>query len=158
MAFFIAIVCLSTQVNTVKAADDNQTYTQQFQNTTTTLSGKSVTSSMYFTKMGYWDLKKVTFNFNYQISQLASRQTSDITVSVNGVKFYSFRPKDETGFQTEKITVPLDLVQGSNKLQISGQVLDQDDQNNNYQLAQTPANWLTMGKGSNINFEYSFIF
>ncbi|WP_307724430.1 cellulose biosynthesis cyclic di-GMP-binding regulatory protein BcsB [Companilactobacillus mindensis] len=155
MAFFIAIVCLSTQVNTVKAADDNQTYTQQFQNTTTTLSGKSVTSSMYFTKMGYWDLKKVTFNFNYQISQLASRQTSDITVSVNGVKFYSFRPKDETGFQTEKITVPLDLVQGSNKLQISGQVLDQDDQNNNYQLAQTPANWLTMGKGSNINFEYS---
>lgn len=142
-----------SSTNTVKAAD-NQTYTQQFQNATTTLSGKSVQSNMYFTKMGYWDLKKVTFNFNYQVSQLASRQTSDITVSVNGVKFYSFRPKDETGFQTEQITVPLDLIEGSNKLQISGQILDQDSQNKNYQLAQTPANWLTIGKGSNINFEY----
>jgi len=152
-AVLIALICLFVQTNTVKAADD-QTYTQQFQNRITTLSGKSVQSNMYFTKMGYWDVKKVTFNFNYQISQLASRQTSDITLSVNGVKFYSFRPKDETGFQTEKVTVPLDLIEGSNKLQISGQVLDQEGEKESYQLAQTPANWLTIGKGSNINFEY----
>ncbi|CAJ1181032.1 hypothetical protein CPR19088_GLDEOEPO_01475 [Companilactobacillus paralimentarius] len=141
------------QSKTVEAAD-NQTYTQQFQNTTTTLSGKSVVSNMYFTKVDYWNVKKVNFNFNYQISQLASRQSSDITVSINGVKFYSFRPKAETGFQTEKISIPLDLLQASNKLQINGQVLDQDNQNKNYQLSQTPANWLTIGNGSNVNFEY----
>ncbi|GEO58185.1 cellulose synthase [Companilactobacillus paralimentarius] len=151
IAIFIAAITL-LQPTSVQAAD-NQTYTQQFQNSITTLSGKSVEANMYFTKMDYWDLKKVTFNFNYQISQLANRQASDITVSLNGVKFYSFRPKDKTGFQTEKITVPLDLVSGSNRLTINGQILDQMP-DKNYQLQQTPANWLTIGNGSNINFEY----
>lgn len=151
VAIFIAAITLSQPIS-VQAAD-NQTYTQQFQNSITTLSGKSVEANMYFMKMDYWDLKKVTFNFNYQISQLANRQASDITVSLNGVKFYSFRPKDKTGFQTEKITVPLDLVSGSNRLTITGQVLDQMP-DKNYQLQQTPANWLTIGNGSNVNFEY----
>lgn len=148
----IIIMITLMQPTSVQAAD-NQTYTQQFQNSITTLSGKSVEANMYFTKMDYWDLKKVTFNFNYQVSQLANRQASDITVSLNGVKFYSFRPKDKTGFQTEKITVPLDLVSGSNRLTISGQILDQMP-DKNYQLQQTPANWLTIGNGSNVNFEY----
>lgn len=151
VAIFIAAITLSQPISV--QATDNQTYTQQFQNSITTLSGKSVEANMYFTKMDYWDLKKVTFNFNYQISQLANRQASDITVSLNGVKFYSFRPKDKTGFQTEKITVPLDLVSGSNRLTITGQVLDQMP-DKNYQLQQTPANWLTIGNGSNVNFEY----
>jgi len=149
---FLAVIAIDSQVIEVKA-DDNLTYTQQFQNDVTTLSGKSVESNMYFTKMDYWDLKKVTFNFNYQVSQLANHQTSDITVAINGVKFYSFRPKDETGFQTEKIDVPLDLISGSNKLTVNGQILNQTG-DKNYQLQQTPANWLTIGKGSNINFEY----
>ncbi|WP_334351839.1 cellulose biosynthesis cyclic di-GMP-binding regulatory protein BcsB [Companilactobacillus sp. HBUAS56257] len=148
---FILFLFLSNPT-TIKAAD-NQTYTQQFQNSTTTLSGKSVEANMYFTKMDYWDVKKLTFNFNYQVSQLANRQASDITVSLNGVKFYSFRPGDKTGFQTEKIDVPLKLLSGSNKLTINGQILDQMD-NKNYQLQQTPANWLTIGDGSNVNFEY----
>ena len=148
----LTTLTISFQTTTVKA-DDNQTYTQQFQNDITTLSGKSVESNMYFTKMDYWDVKKVTFNFNYQVSQLANRQTSDITVSLNGVKFYSFRPKDKTGFQTEKIDVPLELVSGSNRLTINGQILNKAG-DKNYQLQQTPANWLTIGKGSNINFEY----
>ncbi|WP_369441014.1 hypothetical protein [Companilactobacillus paralimentarius] len=100
VAIFIAAITLSQPIS-VQAAD-NQTYTQQFQNSITTLSGKSVEANMYFTKMDYWDLKKVTFNFNYQISQLANRQASDITVSLNGVKFYSFRSKDKTGFKLKK--------------------------------------------------------
>lgn len=148
---FLLLLVSSEPIN-VKAAD-NQTYTQQFQNSTTSLSGKSVEANMYFTEMDYWDVKKLTFNFNYQISQLANIQTSDITVSLNGVKFYSFRPGDKTGFQTEKINVPLDLLSGSNKLTISGQILNKADKNN-YKLQQTPANWLTIGNGSNVNFEY----
>ncbi|WP_167849746.1 cellulose biosynthesis cyclic di-GMP-binding regulatory protein BcsB [Companilactobacillus suantsaicola] len=146
------LLLIFSNPTTVKAAD-NQTYTQQFQNSITTLSGKSVESNMYFTKMDYWDVKKLTFNFNYQVSQLANRNASDITVSLNGVKFYSFRPGNKTGFQTQKIDVPLKLLSGSNKLTINGQILDQMD-NKNYQLQQTPANWLTIGDGSNVNFEY----
>lgn len=135
-------------------ADDAYTYTQNFQNKTSTLSGKSVQSSMYFVKMDYWDVKKATFNLNYQVSQLSSRQNSDVTVSVNGVKFDSFRPKDETGFQSQQIEIPLNLLKGSNKIQINGQILNQDG-DKDYQLQQTPANWLTIKKGSNINFEYT---
>ena len=43
----------------------SQTYTQQFQNTNTTLSGKSVRSTTYFNKIDYWDVKKATFNLTY---------------------------------------------------------------------------------------------
>lgn len=152
VAVLFGILMWGGQALTAQAA--NQTYTQQFQNTTATLSGKSVETNMYFTKMDYWKVKKATFNFNYQISQLASRQTSDITVSINGVKFDSFRPKDKTGFQTEKIKIPLDLLSGENELQINGQVLNKAGKDN-YDLAQTPANWLTIKDGSNVNFEYT---
>lgn len=136
----------------IKAAS-NHTYVQQFENSTATLSGKSVETNMYFTKMDYWNVEKATFNFNYQISQLASRQTSDITVSLNGIKFKSFRPQKKTGLQTEQIRIPLRLLEGENQLQIEGQILNQTG-SKNYNLAQTPANWLTIEKGSNVNFEY----
>ncbi len=83
-----------------------QTYTQPFQNQTITLSGNAVQSNMYFVKMGYWDVKKATLNLNFQTSQLSDKQISDITVSVNNVKFDSFRPKRVSGIQTKKITIP----------------------------------------------------
>ncbi|WP_420849473.1 cellulose biosynthesis cyclic di-GMP-binding regulatory protein BcsB [Pediococcus stilesii] len=132
---------------------DKQTYTQNFQNDTTTLSGRSVKTSMYFNKMDYWDIKKATFNFDYQISQLANDTISDVTVSVNGVKFYSFRPEHRSGFQNKTIEIPLELIQGNNKIEISGQILNKKNAEN-YNLAQTPANWITIKSGSNVNFEY----
>jgi len=152
MASLLLLISTSLQANIVYA-DDNQTYTKQFKDEITTLSGKSVESSMYFTKMDYWNIDKMTFNFNYQVSQLTTTQTSDITLSLNGTKFYSFRPKVDSGFQTEHIEIPLDLISENNKLQITGQILNYD-QNSGYRLHQTPANWLTIGKGSNVNFEY----
>jgi hypothetical protein len=130
----------------------NQTYTQAFQNNTTTLSGKSVETNMYFTKVDYWDVKKATFNFDYQVSQLATQQMSDITVSINGVKFASFRPEHKSGFQTKQIEIPLELLSGTNELKVSGQILNQKGKQST--LAQTPANWLTIKSGSNVNFEY----
>ncbi len=153
LLFFLSCLSFFVQSNDVLAAE-NLTYTQNFQNETTTLSGKSVQSNMYFTKMDYWDIKKATFNLNFQISQLSSRQVSDITVSINGVKFDSFRPKDETGAQSQQIEIPLNLLSGTNKLQINGQILNQTS-DKDYQLQQTPANWLTINQGSNVNFEYS---
>ncbi len=129
------------------------TYTQPFQNTTTTLSGEAVEANLYFIKMDYWDVKKLTINFNFQISQLANRATSDITLSLNGTKFYSFRPHNRDGLQSKTVTVPLRLVQGENQLKISGQILNKKG-SQSYQLAQTPANWLTIYDGANANFEY----
>jgi hypothetical protein len=132
---------------------EDQTYTQNFQNDTTTLSGKSTETSMYFTKIDYWDVKKLTFNFNYQVSQLSDDETSDITLSLNGVKFYSFRPEHKSGFQSKEVDIPLELLSGTNKLEIKGQVLNKKS-SKNYDLAQTPANWLTIKSGSDVNFKY----
>lgn len=37
---------------------DNHTFTQPFQNTTTSLTGTAVKATTYFTKIDYWDVKK----------------------------------------------------------------------------------------------------
>lgn len=131
-----------------------KTYTQPFQNNTTSLSGQSVEMSTYFIKMDYWDVKQATLNLNYQVSQLSDRQLSDITVSLGGVKFASFRPKKQTGLQSKTIKIPLRLLGGQNKLKISGQILNQAGKRD-YRLTQTPANWLTVDNRSAVNFQYA---
>lgn len=72
---------------------------------------------------------------------------------MNGVKFYSFRPEHKSGFQSKAVEIPLELLQGTNKLEIKGQILNKKDAKN-YDLAQTPANWLTIKSGTNMNFKY----
>ncbi|WP_390404800.1 cellulose biosynthesis cyclic di-GMP-binding regulatory protein BcsB [Lacticaseibacillus jixiensis] len=154
IALLAVLVCCAAAFGPkqhVQAASPHS-YTQIFQNPTTTLSGKAVQTSLYFSKMDYWQVKKATFSFNFQISQLASRQTSDLTLSLNGVKFLSFRPSKETGLQTKTVTLPLKLLSGSNTLQISGQILNQTPLAANVQ--QTPANWLTLAAGANVNFQF----
>ncbi|WP_268874180.1 cellulose biosynthesis cyclic di-GMP-binding regulatory protein BcsB [Secundilactobacillus collinoides] len=99
-----------------------QTYTDQFQNSTTTLSGTSVTASMYFSKESYWNVKKATFNLSYQASQLTNKQTSDITVTVNGVKCTSFRPQTGDGTQTKEISIPTKLLAADNQLTVTGRL------------------------------------
>lgn len=137
---------------TVQAAP-LKSYTQPFQNQTTSLTGSAVSANMYFVKVDYWDVKRATLNLNYQVSQLAAQTTSDITLSLNGVKFYSFRPQNKAGLQTETIDIPTDLIKGTNNLRITGQILNQNG-DKNYDLAQTPANWLTIYSGANVNFQY----
>lgn len=130
----------------------NQSYTQTFQNSTTSLSGDFVQTNMYFSKVDYWNLKKAVFTMNFQVSQLTNRQSSDITLALNGIKFYSFRPSKDTGLQTKSIELPLKLIQGSNILTISGQILNQDGGSST--VEETPANWLTVNQGSTVNFSY----
>lgn len=129
-----------------------QTYTQNFQNPTTTLSGRAVKTSLYFSQVDYWQVKKATLSFNFQIPQLAARQTSDLTVAVNGVKVASFRPKAETGLQTKQIELPVKLLSTTNTLTISGQILNAVGER--YAVDQTPANWLTIYAGTNVNYQY----
>ena len=145
------VILMGLSARRVQAAES---YTQAFQNKTLTLSGKSVEANMYFTKMDYWHVKKATFNFNFQISQLASRQTSDITVSLNGVAFYSFRPKKTLGIQSEQIKMPVNLLSGENELRVKGQVLGEDPKDPTSALAQTPATWLTIEDVSNLTFDF----
>lgn len=142
------------QLTTTPVAAADLTYTQPFQNQTTSLSGTSVSANTYFIKVDYWHVKKATFNFNFQLSQLADDQLSDITLSLNGVKFYSFRPEKKTSLQEKQVEIPLRLLSGSNELRINGQILNQAGAND-YRLAQTPANWLTIDQASNVNFEYT---
>ncbi|MGL0748222.1 cellulose biosynthesis cyclic di-GMP-binding regulatory protein BcsB [Secundilactobacillus paracollinoides] len=136
----------------VKAAS-TQTYTDQFQNATTTLSGTSVTASMYFSKESYWDVKNAMFNLVYQASQLTNQQTSSITVAVNGVKIVSFRPKTGTGTQTKAISIPTKLLSADNQLTVSGQIETQK-KGQAAQVTQTPANWLTITDAANVTFQY----
>ncbi|WP_324608735.1 cellulose biosynthesis cyclic di-GMP-binding regulatory protein BcsB [Pediococcus claussenii] len=137
----------------IPMAKADSTYTQPLQNQTTTLSGNAVQSNMYFIKTDYWDVKKVSLNLDFQISQLSNDKQSNITISINGQKFYSFKPKNESGMQTKKIDIPTKLVESTNNLQITGQIVTSDG--NKQSATPTPADWLTIYNGANVNFEYS---
>ncbi|WP_329608896.1 cellulose biosynthesis cyclic di-GMP-binding regulatory protein BcsB [Lentilactobacillus sp. SPB1-3] len=151
LALFIAVVMILLGGLTAQSAKGaTSTYTEPFQNTTTSLSGSSVQTNMYFVKMGYWDVKKATFNLSFQISQLNDQKSSDITVMINGTKFYSFKPKNNSGIQNRQIEIPKKLISGTNNLQIMGQITNK----NSNQAVSTPANWLTIYSGANVNFEY----
>ena len=60
----------------------------------------------------------------YQITQLKNNQTSDLTVAVNGVKFYSWRPENTTGIQQKTIEIPLELIKETNTLTVEGQIIN----------------------------------
>ncbi|CAR90964.1 Putative protein without homology [Lacticaseibacillus rhamnosus Lc 705] len=130
-----------------------QTFTEPFQNVATSQSGQGIRTDMYFVKMGYWQVETAKLNLNFQVSQLADRTLSDLTVAINGVKFASFRPDNTSGLQTHSIDVPVNLIQGSNQLTVQGQVLTTDQ--GTVEKTQTPANWLTVYPQSNLNFTYT---
>lgn len=153
MCLFISVPA-AAQAETEEQS--NHTFTQPFQNVTGSLTGTAVKATMYFTKIDYWDVKKATFNLKYQITQLENDENSDITIAVNGVKFYSWRPEKTTEIQTETIDIPLELISGSNTLTIEGQIINAEGADS-YKLVQTPANWLTIYDGSNVNFQYDLI-
>lgn len=130
-------------------------YVQNFQNNNVSLTGTSVRASMYFTRIDYWQLKSATLNLTFEVSQLANTQESDLTLSLNGVKFYSFRPNHTKGRQMIKVALPLDLIQDSNVLTVQGQIINLKGARAG--LMQTPANWLTIYKESNVNFEFDLM-
>ena len=129
-----------------------ESFAQPFQNKTITLSGSSVRSTMYFTRVDYWDVKRATFHLTFALTPLKDTQQSNITLAVNGVKFYSFTPKKTVDRQTISVDIPLDLIQDSNTLTIEGQIVDRGS--HGMTVTQTPANWMTIYSGSNVNFNY----
>lgn len=150
LGLLIAVMGLLAVPQPVLAASQSS-YSEIFQNPTTTLDGKSVQTDLYFSQEDYWQVHKATLSLNFQISQLAARQNSDLTLALNGVKFESFRPSRTTGLQTKQVDLPLKLLQGVNHLTISGQVINDQAAS----LPQTPANWLTIYSGANVNYQYT---
>ena len=152
--FFLAILIgiASPTVYAENKEQDNHTFTQPFQNKTISLTGTSVRSTMYFTKIDYWDVKSI-IQYDLPNHTIKNNQTSDLTVAVNGVKFYSWRPENTTGIQQKTIEIPLELIKETNTLTVEGQIINQAG-NDMYNLIETPANWLTMYEGSNVNFQY----
>lgn len=142
----------SISTNKQSTGTGKESFAQPFQNKTVTLSGTSVRSTMYFTRVDYWDVKRATFNFTFAVTPLKDNQTSTITLAVNGVKFYSFNPGTTTDRQTVRVDIPLDLIQDSNTLTVEGQIVNKGETNS---VVQTPANWMTIYSGSNVNFSYN---
>ncbi|AIM25298.1 hypothetical protein MEPL4_5c01960 [Melissococcus plutonius] len=152
--FIVTIFNGSIQVFAETAEQSNHTFTQPFQNTATSLTGTAVKATTYFTRIDYWKVKKATFNLSYAITQLANNQTSNLTVAVNGVKFFSWHPENKKGMQQQSIDIPLALIKDNNTLTLEGQIVNQPE-NDTATLLQTPANWLTIeDNGMNVNFQY----
>lgn len=145
----------SATTNKQSKGTGKESFAQPFQNKTVTLSGTAVRSTMYFTRVDYWDVKRATFNFTFALTQLKDTQQSTITLALNGVKFYSFNPSKTTDRQTVKVDIPLDLIQDSNTLTVEGQIVDKGSGNQSASIVQTPANWMTIYSGSNVNFSYN---
>ncbi|WP_242821439.1 cellulose biosynthesis cyclic di-GMP-binding regulatory protein BcsB [Weissella koreensis] len=153
IALILGMIYGSTTIVWADNNNENKNFSQNFNNSNMTISGETVQEDVFFNKMDYWDVNKGTINFNFKVSQLDDYNVSDLTLSMNGIKFYSFRPDATDDIQNKTIDVPVDLLQGSNHLQISGQTFNQSD--NNTTLLATPANWLTVYQDSNINLDYS---
>lgn len=137
-------------INCVIHADS--TYTQDFQNKVSSLSGNLVQTESYFSKMDYWKVKKANFNLKYQVSQISSKKDSNLTISINGTKIYSFKPDNEGGIHTKKIDIPTNLLQSGNELQITGQIVNSS--NNKEVLPSAGSNWLTIYNQSTVNITY----
>lgn len=131
----------------------DEAYTFEFHNQTQSFTGQTVNKNFTFQKMGYWQVEKATLNFNFQLTQLSQQQDSDLTVIVNGVKVASFRPDKTNQWQTRSVDIPVELIQSTNTLQISGQIVNKVA--GKYKTQATPANWLTIYEGANINFQYT---
>lgn len=76
----------------------------------------------FFTVMDYWNVDKVMINLQFQTSQISEDKLSSVTLSLNGIPFYSFRPSlDNNGQQSLSVEAPKGfLTKGSNTLRIQG--------------------------------------
>lgn len=138
-------------------ADDNednqQTFVTNFQSDTT-LTGDVSSQTIYFRTLDYWDVDEVQLNLEYQVSQLAEDEYSDLTFTINGTKFYSMDLTAKEDTQTTQVKIPKDLlVKDTNTLVIQGNVTTKD--NENYcSIPDTPADWLSIFKTSHIDVRY----
>lgn len=159
----IGLICLSLFLVQIPAAlaaavlpgDATMTYETSFTGSEISLTGTS-SQQQYFTVMDYWNVEAVNIRLHFQVSQINADQQSSVTLSLNGIPFYSFRPSTENnGEQSLSVPAPKGfLKEGSNTLSIQGNLkTDTGD----YQLCSidnTQDNWLHLFNTSNISVKY----
>ncbi|AEO05531.1 cellulose biosynthesis cyclic di-GMP-binding regulatory protein BcsB [Listeria monocytogenes] len=137
----------------VFAADKNY---QTVFGTDKTAQGKFTTTKQNFTVENYWDVSNANVKLVYTITQLSEKEVSTMTLKINDVAFYSFKPdKADKGTKQIEIEIPKDkLKKGVNVLSIESFVYT-DLPDGRCTIDDTPANWLQFDKTSAINVSYS---
>lgn len=132
------------------------TYETSFTGSGTSLSGGEA-QQQYFTVMDYWNVDNVMINLHFQISQITKDQQSSVTLSLNGIPFYSFRPSlDNNGEQVLSIPAPKGfLKKDSNTLTLQGDLKTAGDDNQVCYVDNTPDNWLHFFNTSGIAVTYT---
>ncbi|MBC1826231.1 cellulose biosynthesis cyclic di-GMP-binding regulatory protein BcsB [Listeria seeligeri] len=137
----------------VFAAD--KTYQTVF-GTDKTAQGKFTTTKQNFTIENYWDVSSAKAKLVYTITQLNEKEISTMTLKINDVAFYSFRPdKTDKGTRQMEVEIPKDkLKKGVNVLSVESFVYT-DLPDGRCTIDDTPANWLQFDKTSAVNVTYS---
>lgn len=137
----------------VFAAD--KTYQTVF-GTDKTAKGKFTTTKQNFTIENYWDVSSAKAKLVYTITQLNEKEISTMTLKINDVAFYSFRPdKTDKGTRQMEVEIPKDkLKKGVNVLSVESFVYT-DLPDGRCTIDDTPANWLQFDKTSAVNVTYS---
>ncbi|CAM4193596.1 glycosyltransferase [Listeria ivanovii] len=137
----------------VFAAD--KTYQTVF-GTDKTAQGKFAITKQNFTVENYWDVSNATAKLVYTITQLNEKEISTMTLKINDVAFYSFRPdKTDKGTRQIEIEIPKDkFKKGVNVLSMESFVYT-DLPDGRCTIDETPANWLQFDKTSAVNISYS---
>lgn len=101
-----------------------------------------------------WDVEGCTLTLKYNITQIVDTHLSDMTLSINDVRFYTQRLSYETGANQQiKIEIPKEhLKEGINTVKVESYIRTQeglpcvDDV--------STANWMNIYKESNVNVTY----
>ncbi|MBM5695958.1 glycosyltransferase [Listeria seeligeri] len=121
-----------------------------------TAQGKFTTTKQNFTIENYWDVASAKAKLVYTITQLNEKEISTMTLKINDVAFYSFRPdKTDKGTRQIEVEIPKDkLKKGVNVLSVESFVYT-DLPDGRCTIDDTPANWLQFDKTSAVNVTYS---
>lgn len=136
-------------------ADRAMTYETPFEGSETALSG-SGSRQQYFTVMDYWNVDSVKVNLHFQVTQINEDQLSSVTLSLNGIPFYSFRPtRDNNGEQSLTVAAPKGfLKEGSNALGIQGNLKTSAAGYPVCSVDDSQDSWLHLFNTSNIAVKY----
>lgn len=155
LSLFLALVP-AAQAEAALPGDAGLTYETSFTGSEISLRGSS-SQQQFFTVMDYWNVEQVMINLHFQTSQINEDTRSSVTLSLNGIPFYSFRPsQDNNGEQSLRIPAPKGFLRkGSNTLGIQGSLRTVAG---DYQLCNVDDmqdSWLHLFNTSNIAVGYS---
>jgi cellulose synthase operon protein B len=138
------------------ASDGDRVYISPFSSSNEPLSQAVAVQQQFFQLYDYWNVKEIRFNLDYQISQTSKNNISSMTLSVNGHKFYSFRPAEaDQGKQHLSVQVPAEWVTtGVNSILVEGYIrTNANDQTCTQDVG--PDNWLQVYDSSGIEVHYT---